>query len=118
MIVGAAAVVLSLILAIMGLANSTPTVLIAQPRLSLPLDATSVWWVSLVGYLLTPIVVIGARGWDTVSQRRGLQNRNFVLKPGYSMVLQALLIAGCVLAIWQLLNLSLAVANLFSAGGS
>ena len=118
MVVGAAAVALSLILAIIGLLNSTQTVLIAQPRFSLPLDTTNLWWASLGGYLLTPIVVIGARGWDTVSQRRGLQNRNFVLKPGYSKVLQALLIIGCLLAIWQLLNVSLAVANLFSVGAA
>jgi hypothetical protein len=118
MIVGAAAVALSLVLAVVGLVSSTPTVLIAQPRFSLPLDTTSLWWASLLGYLLTPIVVIGARGWDTVSQRRGLQNRNFALKPGYSRVLQVLLVVGCVLALWQLLNLSLAVANLFSAGAA
>lgn len=116
MIVGATAVALSLILAMIGLANSTPTVLIAQPRFSLPLDTTNLWWASLIGYLLTPIVVIGARGWDIVAQRRGLQNRNFVLKPGYSKVLQALLVACCALAIWQLLNLSLAVASLSPVG--
>lgn len=116
MIVGAAAVALSLILAIFGLVNSTPTVLISQPRLSLPLDTTNLWWASLIGYLLTPIAVIGARGWDIVAQRRGLENRNFVLKPGYSKALQALLVACCVLALWQLLNLSVAVASFSPVG--
>jgi hypothetical protein len=118
MLVGAAAVAVSLILAIIGLATSTPTVLIAQPRFSLPLDSTNLWWAGLVGYVLTPIAVIGARGWDTVAQRRGLQNRNFVLKPGYSRVLTVLFAVGCVLALWQLLNVSLAVANLMSTGAA
>ena len=118
LIVGASAVGVSLILAIIGLANSTPTVLIDRPRFSLPLESANLWWAGVVGYLLTPIVVIGARGWDTVAQRRGLQNRNFVLKPGYSKVLGALLVAGCILALWQLLNVSLTVASLFSAGAA
>lgn len=118
LVVGAGAVAVSLVLAIIGLANSVPTVLIPQPRIALPLDDTNLWWVSVIGYILTPIVVILARGWDTVSQRHGLQNRNFVLKPQYSKLLGILLVVGCVLAVWQLLNVSLAVADLFSAGAA
>jgi hypothetical protein len=114
--VGAAAVIGSLALAVAEYFDSTPTLLFAQPRIELPLAQSSVWWLSLIGYILTPIVVILARGWDAVSQRRGLQNRNFELKPLYSSTLQVLVVVGFIVALWQLLNLSLPVAGLVAPG--
>ena len=79
LIVGLAAVVVSIGIAVY--------VIVAAQRASagrpgLPLRDRTLWWLSLVGYLLTPVVVIACYGWDAIGQRNALRaNRNFVPKP-------------------------------------
>ena len=80
---------------------------------SLTLVTTENWWLSLIGYLLTPIVVIGAYGWDALAQRDGLRRNpnGFVVKPVYSRVLLWSVAVGILLGAWHVLNLSVPISE-------
>ena len=111
LLVGAGAVLLSIVLAALVLALlSAPAQLFAG--LSLPLVSSGGWALSLLGYLLTPLVVILAYGWDVAWQRQARAgNRNVVLRPGYTRAFKWLMIAGLVLGAWHVLNLAVPVAE-------
>lgn len=68
---------------------------------------------SVAGYFLTPFGTIAALAWDQWSQRRGLRNRNFALKPRYATALRGVAVVGFLLGIWHILN----IANAISGGG-
>lgn len=115
LLVGAGAVVLSLVVAIVVLAAvSAPAQLFAW--LALPLVQSGGWALSLLGYLLTPLVVILAYGWDVAWQRQArAHNRNVVLHPGYTRTLKWLMIFGIVLGAWHVLNLAVPLAEAWGA---
>jgi hypothetical protein len=73
--------------------------------------AADTWPLSVAGYLLAPIVVVLALGWDRVLQRRGLQDRNFALKPRYGLYLRILTGAGFIISLWHIFNIAVAVAS-------
>lgn len=116
LIIGAAATLTSLILAIVVLALlSAPAQLFAG--LSLPLVSSGGWALNLLGYVLTPLIVILAYGWDVAWQRQArAHNRNVVLHPGYTRVLKWLMIAGIVLGAWHVLNLAVPLAEAWGLG--
>ncbi|WP_284301800.1 hypothetical protein [Homoserinibacter gongjuensis] len=98
------AISLSLVLAVW-----TATTASAQPfvgGLSLPFADISTLGLSVGGYVLTPVVVFGALVWDRLAQRLGLRDRNFGLKPQYTVTLQWLAGAGMLLAAWHVLNIA------------
>ncbi|HOA86865.1 MAG: hypothetical protein GX871_07500 [Microbacteriaceae bacterium] len=111
LLVGAGAVLLSVVLAVLVLVLlSAPAQLFSG--VSLPLVSSDSWALSLLGYLLTPLVVILAYGWDVAWQRQArADNRNVVLHPGYTRVLKWLMIAGIVLGAWHVLNLAVPLAE-------
>jgi hypothetical protein len=101
---GLMAISLSLVLAIW-----TATTASAQPfvgGLSFPFADISTLGLSVGGYVLTPAVVFGALVWDRLAQRLGLRDRNFGLKPQYTVTLQWLAGAGMLLAAWHVLNIA------------
>lgn len=111
LLVGGGAVLLSVVLAILVLAVfSAPARLFGD--FSLPLVSSGSWALSLLGYLLTPLVVILAYGWDVAWQRQArAHNRNVVLHAGYTRTLKWLMIAGIVLGAWHVLNLAVPLAE-------
>ena len=72
------------------------------------------WLLSFSGYLLTPMLVTVALGWDRIAQRRGARDRNFILKPQFGSWLRALVIVGFVLSLWHILNLARIVAGVLT----
>jgi len=104
--VGFAAVIASLIIAVIVVVLlSTPVrVLFGVP---LPLVVTDAWGLSLLGYLLTPVVTIACYGWDGIAQRSGVRaDADFVRRPGLSSALRWVVAASIVVGIWHTLNLS------------
>jgi multidrug transporter EmrE-like cation transporter len=83
-------------------------------ELRLPAASPATWPLSLGGYVLTPITVIVALGWDRAAQRAGLRDRNFILKPQYSRALRWMTGLAFVISLWHILNLAVAIAS----GGS
>jgi hypothetical protein len=45
------------------------------------------WW-SIVGYALTPLLVVLATGWDAISQMSGRKDSWFVIRPLFSKLLR------------------------------
>ncbi len=90
---------------------TTASVIPVLGELRLPAALPSTWPLSLGGYILTPITVIIALGWDRAAQRGGLRDRNFILKPLYSDALRWLTVAAFVISLWHILNLAVALAS-------
>ena len=112
-VAGAVATVASLALAFIALGLSTPTIVV--PGLpALPLVGESWWGLSLLGYALTPTIVILALGLDRTRQRRGLADPNFAPVPRYGHILKILMIAGFVIGIWHLINISVPLSEIVS----
>lgn len=73
----------------------------------MPLVVADAWWLSLLGYVLTPVVVIACYGWDAIAQRAGVRRDvNFSLVTGYSAALRWAVAASVLLGVWHILNLS------------
>ena len=107
---GVLSVALSLVFAIWTAATSSLAPLFLG--VSLPLAATSTLALSVAGYVLTPLVTMGALAWDKITQRQGLQlDRNFALRPRYSTILRWLTAASFVIAIWHVLNIANVIAG-------
>lgn len=106
LIVAVAALVLSLVIAVV-LAVTSASAPIAFLTLTLKLVTPGWWWLSLIGYVLTPVAVIACYGWDSVGQRNGLrENRDFVLRPSWSRALLWCAGISIVVGAWHVLNLS------------
>jgi len=74
------------------------------------------WWLSFIGYLLTPVVVIACYGWDAIGQRNALRlNRNFVPKPAWTRVLLWTAGVSIVAGAWHVLNLSVGIIDALAA---
>ncbi|RFA21005.1 hypothetical protein B7R23_06180 [Subtercola boreus] len=108
---GGAAFVISLVLAFVEGADARASDLGIA---TLPVIEPRLWWVALLGYLLTPIVVIVASGLDRLWQRAGLRDRRFTPRPLYSTVLTWLVRVGFVLALWHIVNLAAAISDFWS----
>lgn len=111
LLIAAGALVLSLVIAVLVAATpaSVPILFLGIP---LPLVTPAFWWLSLVGYLLTPVAVLACYGWDAVGQRNGLRaNRNFVLRPSWRRGLQWLTGAAILVGAWHVLNLSVPLSE-------
>jgi purine-cytosine permease-like protein len=108
--VAGAAVLVSVVLAIVvAVGASTPILFLGIP---LPLVTPGSWWLSFIGYLLTPVLVLACYGWDAVGQRNGLRaNRNFVLRPTWRRSLQWLTGIAIVVGAWHVLNLSVPLSE-------
>lgn len=110
LVVAAAALVVSLALAVTVLVSASATVNILG--LGFALVTPDAWWLSFIGYVLTPIVVIGCYGWNAIAQRDGLRrNRNFALRPAYSRALAWAAGIGILLGAWHVLNLSVPISE-------
>jgi hypothetical protein len=107
LITGALSVVLSAALVVVSIAAGTPANVLG---LSLPMVPSASWSLSFAGYVLTPMLVTIALGWDRIAQRRGVRDRNFVLRPQYGTWLRILLVAGFAVSLWHILNLAYIVA--------
>ncbi|MBO0985624.1 hypothetical protein [Rathayibacter sp. SD072] len=115
LIVGATGFAASLILAIAALATAAaPVRVLGVP---LPLVQGGAVWMSVVGYVLTPVLVFLATGWDLSSQRsHALRDaRHFVPNPLYSRALLWISGAGLVLGAWHILNISVPVSEWLAA---
>ncbi|MFT4229597.1 MAG: hypothetical protein QM602_04835, partial [Microbacterium sp.] len=111
LLVAGGALGVSVVLALL-VALTPASVPIAFLGVPLPLVTAGWWWVSLLGYLLTPVVVLGCYGWDAVGQRNGLRaDRNFVLRPSWSRALQWLTGISIAVGAWHVLNLSVPLAE-------
>jgi len=108
-IVGASAMLVSVLLAVVvALTASAPIVFLVP----LPLVRAEAFWMSLLGYLLTPIVVIACYGWDALSQRNGLRaNRNFDIRPQWTRLLLWLCGFSIIVGAWHILNLSVPLSE-------
>jgi len=104
---GISSVSLSLVLAVVTAVSSELVPFVGGLRW--PFADTSTLPLSIGGYILTPAIVFAALLWDRVAQRLGLNDRNFGLKPRYSLVLQILSGAGIALALWHVSNIAYAV---------
>ncbi|PPF78898.1 hypothetical protein C5B96_13760, partial [Subtercola sp. Z020] len=111
LVLGGAAFVVSLVLALVEVADARASDL---GFVTLPVIEPRLWWVALLGYVFTPIVVIVAAGLDRLWQRSGLRDRYFTPKPLYGRVLRLLTWAGLVLALWHVVNLAAALSDLWS----
>ena len=110
LIIAAIAAVVSLAIAVVVLLTASATVNILG--IGVPLVTADAWWLSFIGYVLTPVVVIGCYGWNAIAQRDGLRrNRNFVLRPGYSRALAWVAGLGILLGAWHVLNLSVPLSE-------
>lgn len=110
LVAGAVALAASVMIAIVAeVWASTPAKLVVP---GIPLVRGDFWWLSFLGYLLTPIIVIGCYGWDVLSQRNGLRaNRDFVLNPRWTRWLLVIVAAAIVVGVWHVLNLSVPVSE-------
>ncbi|MCU1479080.1 MAG: hypothetical protein JWQ64_3773 [Subtercola sp.] len=79
--------------------------------LTLPIIEPGQWWLSLIGYILTPLVVIFAFGLNRIWQRDGLRDRAFTPKPGYSRALKWMVGVSFLLALWHIVNLATVVSE-------
>ncbi|GAA2009029.1 hypothetical protein [Microbacterium ulmi] len=110
LIVGSAALAVSVAIAVVvAIAASGPVAVLGIP---VPLVRSDAFWLSLVGYLLTPFVVVACYGWDVLAQRDGLRaNRNFVVRPAWTRRLLWLAGAGILVGLWHILNLSVPLSE-------
>ena len=111
LLVAVAAIIVSISIAAIAVTTvSAPVTLIFD--LSLPLVVTDAWWLSLLGYLLTPTLVIACYGWDAIAQRNGVrQDVNFVQRPGYGTALRGATVGALVVGAWHVLNLSVPLSE-------
>ncbi|SMH44544.1 hypothetical protein SAMN06295885_2387 [Rathayibacter oskolensis] len=111
LVLGAAGLVASLALAI--LAASTAAAPVRILGLSLPLVRGTAVWMSVVGYLLTPLLVFLAAGWDLSSQRASTLRdaRHFAPDPRLTRALLWLSGAALLLGAWHVLNISVPVSE-------
>jgi len=63
------------------------------------------WW-SVVGYALTPLFVVLATGWDSISQMAGRKNPWFVIRPGLSRTLRVLVALSLLIGIVHIVRIS------------
>lgn len=110
MILGLSAIGVSTAIAVFVIAVASASV--AFFGIPLPLVTADRWWLSLIGYLLTPIVVIACYGWDAIGQRNALRaNRNFVPKQGFTRALLWAAGASVLVGAWHVLNLSVPLSE-------
>jgi hypothetical protein len=109
--VGAAGLVVSLVLAVVAASvASAPVRVLGVP---LPLVRGGAVWLSVAGYLLTPLLVFLATGWDLSSQRaHSLRDaRRFVPDARFTRALYWLSAAALVLGAWHVLNISVPISE-------
>lgn len=111
LVLGAAGLVASLALAVVAAsAAAAPVRVLGLP---LPLVRAGDVWMSVVGYLLTPVLVFLATGWDLSSQRaNSLRDaRRFTPEPRYTRALLWISGAALVVGAWHVLNISVPVSG-------
>lgn len=103
---GLSAAALSLVIAVLVIALVSAPVKVFLD-IPLPLVVAESWWLSLLGYLLTPVVVIACYGWDAIAQRSGMRRDvNFLQRTGYGTALRWTVAASIIIGVWHILNLS------------
>ncbi|WP_460797362.1 hypothetical protein [Microbacterium sp. GXF0217] len=109
--IGIGALAVSLVIAVLVMAGfSAPVELFFG--VPLPLVLAEYWWLSFVGYLLTPLIVIACYGWDVIGQRGGLRrNANFAIRTRYTSILRWTLWPAVVVGVWHILNLSVPLSE-------
>lgn len=66
-----------------------------------------------VGYLLTPVGVIAAMGWDFRAQRVGQQKyTSFDIRPSYAKIIRILAVAGFVVGAFHMLEIGRQIGQL------
>lgn len=77
-----------------------------------PLVTVDWFWASATGYVLTPVLTIAAYGWNAKSQRDGLRsNRDFALRPDYTLALTWIAAASLIVGAWHIVNLSVPISE-------
>ena len=111
MAIGLGALAVSLVIAIIVIAAfSAPVELFLG--IPLPLVLAEHWWLSFLGYLLTPLIVIACYGWDVIGQRAGLRrNANFTINARFTSILRWALWPAVVVGIWHILNLAVPLSE-------
>lgn len=71
-------------------------------------------WTEILGYVLAGFIPIMCLGWDSVSQRRGLANPNFIPKRAYTLVIRILAGVGIIIAVINLTELAIFLAEKWS----
>ncbi|WP_317230858.1 hypothetical protein [Clavibacter sp. MX14-G9D] len=109
LIAGYALLAVSLVLAVCAaLLASVP---VTFGPVALPIVQEGAWWIPLLGYVATPLLLVVAYGLDVVGQRRRLRDdRNFAPRPDYTTQLRLLIASGLVLGIWHTVNLSVTLS--------
>lgn len=111
MVLGLAALGVSLVIAVVVVVGfSAPVELF--PGIPFPLAVGGAWGLSLVGYLLTPLLSIGCYGWDAIAQRSGQRRDvNFSTSTRFSSILRWVLGPSIAIGIWHILNLSVPLSE-------
>ncbi|MEF2976155.1 hypothetical protein [Subtercola sp. YIM 133946] len=110
LLIGAVAVALSAVIVIVTALNGRAS---SVWFLTLPIIEPGLWWLSVLGYLLTPLVVIVAFGLNRIWQRDGLRDRAFTPRPGYGLALKWMVGLSFLLALWHIVNLATVVSDLW-----
>lgn len=109
---GLAAVVVSVVLAVISVTAASETVTLLG--IPVPVVRPASLWIAIVGYVLTPFAVIVIATWDRLTQWKGLQrNRDYEAKPVYTVVLHWLLIASFLVMIVHLAGLSVRLPEIW-----
>lgn len=110
LLTGCAATLASVAVAvIVALSFSAP---IAMMGTTIPLVRSEYAWLSILGWILTPVVVIACYGWDVISQRNALRrDRNIVLRREWTRVLLILSGVGILIGAWHILNISVPLSE-------
>ena len=108
LLIGVVALALSIVIALVTASSGRASTVWFM---TLPIIEPGQWWLSLIGYVLTPLVVIVAFGLNRIWQRDGLRDRAFTPKPGYGLALKWMVGASFLLALWHIVNLATVVSD-------
>ena len=108
--VGYALLALSLALAVSAaLLASVP---VTFGPVALPIVEEDSWWIPLLGYVATPLLLVVVYGLDRTGQaRRTREDRNFAPRPDFTAQLLWLIGGGLLLGIWHTINLSVTLSS-------
>ena len=72
----------------------------------------------IVGYVLAPLGVTGMLAWDIWAQRKGQVNPNIDVRPVYTKMIKALVVAGYLIGVFHILELGRMLGELAVQNGA